>query len=241
MPGGREGDHSAADVERLRDAYRALGESGVSALAHVLGDELRWLAPSSVMPTTLSRDDLLARLVDLGWDRLHFEPNDFAVSGRRIVATVRETRKDRGGLLHRPPRPLLGDGQRRRRAARGVRVADRRARRGHGDFAFLEDLHQWVRPSIYAEIGVYTGRSLARARPGTRIVGIIEAADRGPRRGGCRSHLHADQRRVLQHPRPAGGAGRVTGRPLLHRRPAPVRVRAARLHQPGARRARSSR
>ena len=97
MPGGREGDHSAADVERLRGAYRALGESGVSALAHVLGDELRWLAPSSVMPTTLSRNDLLARLVDLGWDRLHFEPHDFAVSGRRIVATVRETRKDGEG------------------------------------------------------------------------------------------------------------------------------------------------
>ena len=110
--------------------------------------------------------------MDLGWDRWHFEPHNFAVSGRRIVATVRETRPDE-------------EGSSTRRRGHYWELSDAGAVRlevyqwpfealgaAHGYFALLEDLHEWLRPRTYAEIGVYTGRSLARVRPGTRIVGI---------------------------------------------------------------------
>ena len=158
-----------ADVERLSRAYGALNDGGVTSLSEVLAPHVRWLeSPPAVMPERLRRDELVERLGELGWDEWRFEPHDFSVSGRRLVVAVRET---------------LGDQTRRR--GHYWEMSDEGAVRlevhrwpvdaitaGHGYFALLEDMHERLRPRTYAEIGVYTGRSLARARPGTKLVGI---------------------------------------------------------------------
>ena len=86
----------------------------------------------------------------------------------------------------------------------------------------------------YVEIGVNRGNSLTLALPGTRVVGIDpEPRLRHPI---SRSHqgVSVGQRHLLRALGPPGGAGRAKGRPRLHRRHAPVRVRAARLRKPGA-------
>jgi hypothetical protein len=164
-----------ANVALLRDAYDSFNKDGVRAFEGVLAPEVELLeTPRTVLHRRLAREDVLARMEELGWDAWRIEPQDFLDFGDRVVVPIRELSAD----------PPAGGGGERMRAhywKTGSDGADRLEVHGSradavnaavGYFALLERLHERLRPRTYVEIGVHMGRSLGRVRVGTQSIGI---------------------------------------------------------------------
>jgi hypothetical protein len=181
--GGPDGQHRAsgealtddkANVALLKDAYESFGREGVRAFERVLAPDVELLdRPRTVLHRRLEREDVLARMEELGWGAWWIEPQDFLDFGERVVVPVRILDRDsaRGG----------GERLRAHYWRMGAAGAERlEVHRGRADavnaavgyFALLERLHERLRPRTYVEIGVHMGRSLGRVRPGTRSIGI---------------------------------------------------------------------
>ena len=185
----------------------------------------------------MTREDVLARLDELGWHEWRTEPQDFLDFGDRVVVPVRQVHPN-------PPEGVDPERQRAHYWKMGPAGAERlevhRTRANAvnaavGYFALLERLHERLRPRTYVEIGVHLGRSLGRVPPGTKSIGIdpepviadpaVEEASKIFRVTSDAFFRDYDLRSEL---------GGLPVDLRLHRRHAPVRVRPARLHEPRA-------
>jgi ketosteroid isomerase-like protein len=165
----------AESVELLRETYDSFNSTGVEAFRELLAPEVEWLGgPGSVALTQVSRDEALARMEELRWDEWRMEPDDFVVREDRVVVPVslipRAPDSDRPAGRKRAHYWILRDGHASRLEVYNKRADAINAALGY--FALLERLHERLRPRTYVEIGVHTGRSLARVRPGTVAIGI---------------------------------------------------------------------
>lgn len=156
-----------------RDAYASFNEQGVRAFEGLLSPVVTWLeSPSEVILRRSPRQDVLARMEELHWDDDLMEPEKFAVFGDRVVAAVKIRPRGRNGCSEHTCGHYwrFSDGSANRLEVHRSQAAAMDAAVGY--LALLERLHQHLRPRTYVEIGVASGRSLGRARPETRIVGI---------------------------------------------------------------------
>jgi ketosteroid isomerase-like protein len=165
---------STDPVQLLRAAYDSFNRAGAGAFASVLAPEIEWIeGPGAVARRRARRDEVVARMEELGWDEWHMEPEDFVVHGDRIVVPLRLWRRDDGadgGERHRAHYWLVRDGSAERLEVYNKRGDATNAAAGY--FALLEQIHARLQPRTYVEIGVHTGRSLAQVNPGTRAIGI---------------------------------------------------------------------
>ena len=98
-----------------------------------------------------------------------------------------------------------------------------------------ESLHGALAPAGYLEIGLRHGDSLALAE--CPALGVDPAFDLQVELGDNVTLLQESSDELFMRAQPDGGAGRQPRRPRVHRRHAPVGVRAARLHRRRAARA----
>ena len=159
----------------LQEAYASFDRDGVRAFEQLLAPEVEFLGtPNSVAIASSPREQVLARMEELGWQDWHMEPQDFVEFGDRIVVPMRQVRRkpQEGG---RPERQrahywrIGPDGA--ERLEEYVRRADA-VNAAVGYFALLERLHARLRPRTYVEIGVHLGRSLGRVSLETKAIGI---------------------------------------------------------------------
>jgi hypothetical protein len=164
------------DAERLEAVYDSFNRTGLAAFDEILAERLKWIeSPRSVMLTEASRDEVLARMAEMGWQRWHMQPYEFESFGDRVVVSLRETWRSSDVAPPRTERPRahhwqLVDGRAVRLEVFAAPVHGLIAATGYR--ALLERLHERLCPRTYVEIGVRTGHTLGRARSGTRLIGI---------------------------------------------------------------------
>jgi ketosteroid isomerase-like protein len=173
---------SAPNRALVLASYEAFNREGVEGFRSFLAPTLAWqdrARSAAFNPAT--REEVLSRMRELpGWSEVFMEAEDLVAADDRVVAVVRErprpgASESAGDERTRVHVWTIKDGQ-------AVRLEVYRKRgdaiwSAFGYLRLLERLHAHLRPRTYVEIGVSRGDSIARAQPGTKIIGIDPAPD----------------------------------------------------------------
>ncbi len=163
------------NVALLKGAYESLDRVGVRAFEDVLAPQVEFLeGPRLVRHRRLAREDVWARMEERGWSRQRVEPHEYLEFGDCVVVVTGEWHPDVAEEV-RPAREWahywhMGASGAERLEVYGAR--DTALSSAIGYVALLDRLHERLRPRTYVEIGVRRGRSLGRARAGTKCIGI---------------------------------------------------------------------